>query len=538
MTGFGTAFRLAFRRNWLFYLLWVLILCTFMPMTVKQYASIVPPGAEGDLMLQALAAQPTMRAILGPPFDLTTAGGFAFWRVGAFTATAAAMMAALGVIRSTRAEEEEGRVELLRSGAIGARAPLAAGVALAVLASVLLGAIITAAMIGVDTPAAGAVASGAAIALTGSMFAGLAALVGQFFESARTVRAWCVGLLLGGLYLVRALVDGSQRPGESNALLDTLQWLNPLTWAALVRPYAVERWWVLLLPAALGAIALTVAFALESRRDLGAGLVATRPGPAHASPSLAGAWGLAWRLQRGGVIGWTIGLVVSGVAIGSLAQAASNFIRSDNQFGKILEKLSGGADNADDAFFATLVAIIVVVLALAAVSFLGRLRSEETTGHAELMLSTATPRVRLAASHLVIALATTAVLTVVTATLMAVVPVAGGAPTSRFADLAAGGLVLVPGLVLVVGVAMALTGWAPGLYLLAWILVAWSMFAAWIGALFDLPEWLLKLHPWGHLTHLPGNTLDWTPLWITTAIGLALIALGLAGYRRRDIQGR
>ena len=40
-----------------------------------------------------------MRAMLGPPLDLMSAGGFTMWRVGTFVAGAAATMGALGVIR-------------------------------------------------------------------------------------------------------------------------------------------------------------------------------------------------------------------------------------------------------------------------------------------------------------------------------------------------------------------------------------------------------------------------------------------------------
>ena len=139
MTGFGAAFRLAFRRSRMFYLWWTLGLSVILPMTVTKYHDLVPEGQSGQLVLAQLSGNPTMRAMLGPAFDLGNAGGFTFWRVGTFIAAAVGMMAALGVIRATRAEEEEGRTELVRSGAVSPSAPLAAGVVLGLIASVAVG---------------------------------------------------------------------------------------------------------------------------------------------------------------------------------------------------------------------------------------------------------------------------------------------------------------------------------------------------------------------------------------------------------------
>ena len=139
MTGFGSAWRLAFRRNRMFYLWWILGLSVLMPLTVTKYHDLVPAGESGQLVLAQLAGNPTMLALLGPAFDLGNAGGFTFWRVGTFTAAAVAMMAALGVIRATRAEEEEGRAELIRAGATSRSVPLAAGVALGLAACLVLG---------------------------------------------------------------------------------------------------------------------------------------------------------------------------------------------------------------------------------------------------------------------------------------------------------------------------------------------------------------------------------------------------------------
>ena len=97
------------------------------------------------------------------------------------------------------------------------------------------------------------------------------------------------------------------------------------------------------------------------------------------------------------------------------------------------------------------------------------------------------------------------------------------------------GLALVPGIWVVVGVAMVLHGWAPRWVSLGWALVGWSLFIVWIGEILNLPSWLIQLTPFAALPRMPAEAMAWTPVLIESALAIALVGLGLAGYRRRDI---
>ncbi len=87
--------------------------------------------------------------------------------------------------------------------------------------------------------------------------------------------------------------------------------------ASTMRPYADERWWPLALMLVATAALVAGAVALRARRDEGAGhrrrsAPARRPrGRALTSPL-----GLAVRLQRGVMLGWSAGLFLSGVSLG------------------------------------------------------------------------------------------------------------------------------------------------------------------------------------------------------------------------------
>lgn len=528
--GTGTAARLALRRSRWFWLVWVLALWAIMPTTTTTYHRLVTDGAGSQATMAALASNPTMRAMLGPPYDLMNAGGFVMWRVGTFVAAAAAMMGALGVMRATRAEEEEGRTELLRAGVVGRHAPLAGAITVGLGACGLLALLITASMAAVAPPLAGALASGLGIGLVGAVWVGVGAVTAQVTASARAARGMALGVLAVA-YVIRAVADGL--PEDSAATW--LRWVSPVEWAALGRPYAQERWWVLLLPIVLTAALVVVAFALVSRRDYGAGLRAASPGRARAVPSLDSAAALALRLDRGSMIGWAIGLALFGLAIGSLSGTVDQMLVDNPQMAELFRRMGGGGQLLRDAFFVAMLGIVVVLIAAFGVQLMLRLRKEEEAGHAELLLSTATSRTRLVLAHLVPALVGSTVLLVGTGAAVALPQAVAEGSARVVVQIAAAALALAPGVWLTIGITMAVLGWLPHWTALPWAVVAWSLFMSWFASLLELPERLIKLTPFGHLPQIPVQPMAWTPVLVVTALAAALIALGLAGYRRRDI---
>ena len=55
------------------------------------------------------------------------------------------------------------------------------------------------------------------------------------------------------------------------------------------------------------------------------------------------------------------------------------------------------------------------------------------------------------------------------------------------------------------------------------------------GSLLDLPGWVSGISPFEHLPLVPVEDLAWLPLGALTLLGAALLAIGLVGFRSRDI---
>ena len=310
------------------------------------------------------------------------------------------MLAYVVVRRHTRSEEEEGRLELLGSGVVGRRAPLAAAVLLATAAVLGTTVLTTVGAIAVGLDAGGSVALGVSWTVMGLTWVGVTAVAAQLTESARGTAGFALGAL-AGVYMLRALGDAA---GDDSPVR-FLTWLSPLGWGEMVQPYGANRTWLLLVGVLAYAVLVLVAFALLERRDLGAGVLPSRPGPARGSLRTVG--GLTRRLARGTLIGWTIGFVVLGAVVGSLGGSVQSFVDSP-EIADMLRKLGGGAGTMTDTFFATELRFAAIGAAALGIALTTRMRTEETTGRLEAVLATPATRLRWALSHLLGALAATA----------------------------------------------------------------------------------------------------------------------------------
>ncbi len=379
--------------------------------------------------------------------------------------------------------------------------------------------------------ATGSIALGAELAAVGAAFAGIAAVAAQLTESSRAANGLASGLL-GTAYLLRAIGDSATTSG-----LSWLSWLSPIGWGQQVRPYAGERWWVLALP--LGAAVLTIwlAAVLVGRRDLGAGLLATRPGPhgARGVHGLGSPLALAWRLQRGPLIAWLVSFAVVGIALGGIAQDMAGLVNTSPQLRQIIARL-GGVNGIVDQYLAAMLGVLGLVAAVFTVQAVLRLRAEETGLRTEPVLATRVSRTAYAASHLTIAAVGGAALLAVGGAAMGLANgLRAGDVGGHVSDVLVGALVQVPAAWVLAGGTLALFGLLPRLAVGGWAAVVVCLLLGQLGPALHLPQWAMDVSPFTHVPKLPGGELTAIPIGWLLVVGVALAVAGLIGFRRRDI---
>ncbi|MET0522694.1 MAG: ABC transporter permease, partial [Jiangellaceae bacterium] len=278
---------------------------------------------------------------------------------------------------------------------------------------------------------------------------------------------------------------------------------------------------------------VTVAVVLLAHRDFGAGLVRSRPGRARASVLLRDAYALAWRLQRGALVGWAAGLALLGVAYGSIADSIEQYVRDNPE---IAEFLTGGADDILDAYLAVTAGMAALLAAAYGVTSVLRARAEETSGRAEVVLATPTSRWTWLAAQLSVALAGTALTLVafgVGEGLAYGISVSDLGQVPRLAGVA---LAYLPAVWLVVGVTVLAFGWLPRpAAIIAWVVVAYCAIITLFADSFDLPDWSRQASPMEHTPRVPLDSATATPFVLLAVLAATLIGAGYAGLRRRDV---
>ncbi|MFE6984549.1 ABC transporter permease [Streptomyces griseus] len=518
-TGTGTLLRLALRRDRLMIPVWVLVLGGSFASVASSLASLYDTAARRAELAASMTGNSSLRSLYGPVFS-DSLGGLVAWRMLGFGAALAAVMSLLIVARHTREEEESGRQEMLSSAVVGRFAPLSAALLTAVLANAALAVVTAAGLMGAGAGGPGAVALALGVAGTGVLFACTAAVAAQLTENTRLVRG-LTAAGLGAAFVLKAAGDAATDDASS-----PLTWLSPIGWAENLRAYASERWWVLLLFTAAVLIQAAVAYALTARRDVGMSFLPSRPGPPAGRISTAS--GLALRLHRPTLIGWTLSFAVVGVVFGGLADGAAELVGDNAKAQEIFERM-GGAAALTDTFLAAMAGLLGMVAALYVVASVLRLHGEETAGRAEPVLAGAVGRLRWAGGHLVVAFGGAVLLLA-----------AGGLGLAlghgdRPAEIIGATLVQLPAVWLLGGITVLVYGAAPKLVAGAWGLTGLCLAIGWIGPALDLPRSAMNLSPFSHLPKLPGHAMSWPPTLLLTACAAALTTAGLAALRRRDV---
>lgn len=526
LTGTGTLLRFAARRDRVLIPIALVALTALSVGSAQATIGLYPSDEAAREGLGSVLSNPSFVAMYGP-IGAENLDALSVFKTLLMGAVFVALMAYAVVRRHTRVEEELGRSELVSAQVVGRRAPLTAAMILAGVAVVAASVLSTVGLIAVGLDVRGSIAFGAAWTIAGAAMIGVTAVAAQLTTSARA----CAGISLGALgvmFLLRAVGDTT---GGSAAFLS---WLSPLGWVSKVGVYGPNRFWVLG-PALLVSAALVgLAYSLLDRRDVGAGLVPARPGPATAHPSLGTPLGLTWRLNRPSAIGWLAAFVILGVVVGGLVSSVAD-MASDPSVVDMLRKLGGSAGTITDIFLATELAFIAVAAAAAGITLALRLSSEERTGRAELVLATATSRPSWLGAHAVQAFVLPVVLVVALGSVVAAVA-GGAAGTPGFGGLVGAALAHVPAIAIMVAIALlaaaALPTWSTAI---GWGALGVAFALGELGATVGLPDWLIDVSPFAHVPQLPGGTFTWTPSVVMLAIAAVVTLAAFVTYRQRDV---
>lgn len=521
MTGAGLMLRVFLRRDRWMVFWWVLAGTVLYWSQAISVEGLYATQEEFDRAAALMGSNPALIAMAGPDRALNTVGGQVAWQSTAFGAILAGLMSMFLAGRHTRAEEESGRDELLRAGTIGRRATTTATVGVLVVANLLLGAGVAVSLATVPLAVADSVALGVGVALCGLLFGGVALVAAQLTASTRTAYAM-TGVVIAAAYAARAIGDLG-RP--------TFTWISPIGWYQQMYAFSGLRWWPALPLLAASALTLVVAYAVLDRRDWGAGLLASRPGTPHASAALGTPVGLAWRLQRGAVVGWGLGLLATGLSYGSIGNDAGDLIGDSDAARQMM--VAGGGDLVA-GFYAMAMTMLALLAAGFAISSAVRARSEEEAGHGEAVLATARSRTAWLLGQVAVTVAGSALVLGLGGFGLGLADTLVTGEESTVWRFTWQTLAWLPAVLVLAGLTRLLYGVRSRWATLGWLGLGFAVVVLVLGEVLRFPDWLRGLSPFEHLARMPLEEFD--PMAFGVVLGVAAL-MSFAGwftFTRRD----
>ena len=518
--------RLILRRECAISTLWLLFLLLFVISLAAAMSDMFDAPARAALA--ETLKSPGMVALMGPVYgaDNYTVGAMYSNTMFIWVALAVCVMNILFVVRHTRADEEKGRAEVVRSLPTGRLAILGAVLlsALAVNAILALSTGLGVGALGVETiDFMPSMLYGAALGAAGFFFAAVAALFSQLSSSSRGAAGYSF-LALCLFFVMRAAGDvGSE----------VLSLASPLGLVSRTALFVENNVWPSIIVTVEAAAVSAAALALCAVRDIDQGFIAARPGRPEASKLLRSSPGLALRLNRNTMIAWVIILFCLSASYGTILADIEAFV-AESQFYQMV--IGANSDYSTlEMFTATVNVISSIAAAVPLLMIALRPMAEEREGRAEAVLARPVSRESYLGGYVLPALAASIVFPAASASGLYVSSAAVLSEPIALGFLLKANLVFVPALWVMVGAAVLLIGVWPKATGVIWAYFGFSFLTELIGRMLDLPEWLGKITPFGYIPVLPVDEINLVTLSLIGAAGLALAIAGSVFYERRDL---
>lgn len=520
LAGLASTLLIQLRTGWKAILAWVVALAATMLATTLAISDLYGTQAKIESYASAVTSGSALEAINGHVYGIASLGGVIANEFGFIASFALPLMGINLIARTTRREEETGRLEMLLAGRIGRTAPLMSSVLVTTTALVLTSGALAVALVVAGVDSADAMVYAASLGALGFVFAGIAAVCAQLVEHARGVYAISLGALVVA-YLLR---------GAGAVLDNPLTWLSPLGWAEEARAFGDSRWWPVLLSVGVALLLLISAVAMTSTRDLGSAPLRRGGAAPAASGFLSSRVGFVVRLHRDNVLGWSIGAVVVSAAFGALADAATEALSGNDA----LQDVLGGAAGSG-GFSAMMVLLLGLLCGAYAVQAMGTLRGEESAGRLEATLSGQTSRMAWLGVHVAVVVAGLMIVAFSGALALGAATAWSTGEVTQLGKLAGATASYLPALLVMAAVALALFAAMPRLFVLAWLVFAFTAIVVFLGNALSFPEWLMNLAPMHHVGFPPQDPAAGTALIALAAAAAALCIGAFAAFHRREI---
>ncbi|MFE6612086.1 polyketide antibiotic transporter [Amycolatopsis sp. NPDC057786] len=487
-------------------------------------------GELNGAALRALAENPAIRILFGPPVALDDPGGFTVWRTGTPVQILAGVWALLTATRLTRGEEDAGRADLLLAGRLRAVDQLRRVLVVLGAAAAAIAAAVALALLVTGTRPEGALIHAAGLFGVTMTFAAAGVLAAQLVPARSTATGLAVAALGGGLAL-RMIADGV-------GALSWASWGTPFGLTALTAPYADDRIAPLLVLAVFPVLLSAAATLACSRRDVGRGVLNPSSGRRRPRIRLLGSvTGFAVRRAMRPTAAWSLAIGAYFLLVGVLIGSILRFLRENPRFAELASAAGFGGLGTAEGFAAAMFSLLTIPVGLYAATRIAAFAAAETDRRLTPLLALPLSRHRIVLTELLVTGLGVLGLLAAAGSMIWCGAAIVSAPLSITAAFA-GAANVAPVALLSLGAAALALGWAPRAVAAVGALpVAGGFLFTVILRSTDAPEWLTYFSPYSHLAAVPEVPPDRFATVLLLLVAGALAALGVLGHHRRDLSG-
>lgn len=491
------------------------------------YMNEMYPTQEARDTFLTVLQNPAMMAMFGKGYGLDNYNYGAFYAhmmyvwLGLFNG----IMAIMIVSKHLRAEEEEGRYEMVRSFPVGRNANLLASMIVMVItftAFVILKVISYSIVNVVSIDFAGTINFSIGLALFGLFFSVLTAAFAQVFQSNRSVMGFGFTALIG-LYILFSIGILSS---------DLLLWLSPFQWMVHSQALVNNVYWPLLILLGVSIGIGILALYLSSIRDLDAGLLKQKSKVHKTRKFVKRPLGFIILLSKSLIIWWLISLFVLGASYGSIFGDIESFVSGND----MLINLIPENDDYPLAvlFMGFIVTVMAIVSTIPALLISNKISTEEQKGRMEIQFSHSISKLEIVISHLIVAIVTAVSALFVSALGLFVASYGVMEDPIPFSIMLGAHFAYLPAILFFLGFSIMMAGFLPRKMWIVWSYLGLSFFLTYMGQIIGVNETARKLSPFEFAPNIPVDDMNWVVQLIIMIIAIVLGYIGLRRYQKRN----
>lgn len=525
----GKYIRFMLKREKVNIIIWVLAVFFITVGQAQSFVELYPSPAKRQIVAESMS-NPAMVALMGQAYgkENYTLGALMSQQTLLFTIVAVAIMNILLINRNLRADEETGKVEMIRAGSTGRLVNFGAVLVICIGVNIFLSVLLGIGLYSLKIESMdlkGSILFGMVIAMSGILFGAITALMNQIFSSSRKSLGSSFAIL-GIAYLVRAIGDIGN---------DTVAMISPLGWIMRAQVYIENNVWPMVISGVVAVILFSVVFLLNLKRDLGSGIFHEKKGRESATIFLKSPFGLAARIMRGEYMAWILAIIILGLSFGAMLGDIEKQLQTNEMMMQIFTQ--GVEGGILEQFITVIMSIVAMLSTIPVITSILRLKSEENANRLDNVISKAVSRSKLMTGFFANAL----IISVLLQVLFAISFWIAGKQVVinenfELCEILKSSLVYLPAIFIMLGITLMLVGCFPKLTVGVWIYYAYSFFMIYFGGMLKLEKWTQKISPYGNVPKIPVDNMNYETIFIMILIFACLATVGYIGYNRRDLQ--